>query len=121
MLNYKLTGRPLIAQIFNDIFNTNFSDKPATGGFAILNGVDGYNDQLKLAYIYYGTDDYHPNNFMSYRFNSDVCKKFTDTVIIKNNVKIIIIPYHAANYLNYILNRLLITGRGDATLFEKRG
>ena len=25
-------------------------------------------------------------------------------------MKIIIIPYHAAHYLNYILNRLLITG-----------
>ena len=64
MINYKLKGQPLIDQIFKDIFNTDFSDK--------LISVDGYDRKLKLAYIYYGMADYHPNHFMSYRFNEDV-------------------------------------------------
>lgn len=97
--------------IFNQPFNQPFSKSSSSKAVAQkLPEVDGYNSVLKLSYIYYGTNDYNPKDFMGYIFDGNCLIQFTDTVKRINDTLIINIPYHAAHYLNYILNRLLITG-----------
>jgi hypothetical protein len=73
--------------------------------------LDGYNDELKLAFEYHGEQHYYyiPHfhrieNALDLRIERDNLK---EQLCLKNNIKLIIIKYNVENFEDYIINKLI--------------
>ena len=120
-LNY--TNEEIIRNIFEEIFTVRFiKTRPEwlMGKNKRLLELDGYNDELKLAFEYHGEQHFNGNNYFhklkTNREESFKKAQENDTLkrllCKKNNVKLIEIP-HTVNpkkYKEYITNQLKLSG-----------
>lgn len=109
----------IVREIFENIYKVKFfKSKPKwlRGGKGYLLELDGYNEELAIAFEYHGEQHFNADNY-HYRFDVDkigALNKRMETDALKrelckkNSVRLIEIPYtvKSKNYLEYIIAQL---------------
>lgn len=109
-----LINEAIIRAIFEKIFNAHFPKvrpKWLMGSSGYPLELDGYNEELKIAFEYHGEQHFKKNYFTNLKKNSDLAfdkQQLDDSikrnVCLDNGVTLIEIPYtiKASEYVNYI-------------------
>lgn len=107
-------GEQICRSIFENIFKCKFvhMSSMVNLGKIKINRIelDGYNNNLKLAFEFNGKQHYEKNNYFHRNRSLDDQKdidKYKYEICKKNNIMLIVIPYNDDDYKSYICNKLI--------------